>query len=174
VPSSPSGALTKESRYETIPHGGARNRFCCLHRNGGSVFTGQSEVPDNIIKSGAVSVSTEPTSAAISIESLAPGGIVERSVSVLNSGSLPSSVVVTAAKKAGITDFYNALTCRVTSNGVAIYDGPLSLLRTEAFELAPGATSRLGFAIGMPATAGNDLAGDYVKITLYFDAEQVH
>lgn len=140
----------------------------------GAYFTGQAEVPDNIIKAGAVSVSTEPTSAAISIDSLSPGGVVERSMTLLNDGSLPSSVVVTGAKKAGITDFYNALTCRVTSGGTSVYDGPLSLLHSTPLELAPGATARLSFAIGLPATAGNDLAGDYVKLTLYFDAEQVH
>ncbi|MHB1341519.1 MAG: TasA family protein [Coriobacteriia bacterium] len=140
----------------------------------GAYFTGQAEVPDNIIKAGAVSVSTEPTSAAISIDSLSPGGVAERSMTLLNDGSLPSSVVVTGAKKAGITDFYNALTCRVTCAGTSIYDGPLNLLHTTPLVLAPGASSRLSFAIGLPATAGNDLAGDYVKLTLYFDAEQVH
>lgn len=140
----------------------------------GAYFTGQAEVPDNVIKAGAVSVSTEPTSAAISIDSLAPGGVAERSVTVLNNGSLPSSIVITGAKKAGITDFYNALTCRVTCEGTSLYDGPLNLLHTSPLDLAPGASSRVSFAVGLPATVGNDLAGDYAKLTLYFDAEQVH
>ncbi len=30
------------------------------------------------------------------------------------------------------------------------------------------------FAVGLPATAGNELAGDYAKLTLYVDAEQVN
>lgn len=140
----------------------------------GAYFTGQDEIPDNIIKAGSVAVSTEPTSAAISIDSLSPGGTAERSLSVINNGSLPSSVVITGAKKAGITDFYNALTCRVMSEGATLYDGPLSLMKTTPMELAPGASARVSFAVGLPATAGNDLAGDYVKLTLYFDSEQVH
>jgi len=32
----------------------------------------------------------------------------------------------------------------------------------------------LRFAVGLPATAGNELTDDYVKLSLYVDAEQVH
>ncbi|MCL4079255.1 CalY family protein [Coriobacteriia bacterium Es71-Z0120] len=147
--------------------------FACLG-GAGAFFTGRAEVPENVIRAGAVAVSAEPTSAALSIDALAPGGSCERVVTVANTGSLPSTVVVTGAKKAGITDFYNALTCEVTADGVPVYSGPLAELRTVPFEIAPGARARMTFAVGLPASAGNDLAGDYVKLTLYFDAEQVH
>ncbi|MCX8007428.1 MAG: CalY family protein [Coriobacteriia bacterium] len=140
----------------------------------GAFFTGRAEVPENVIRAGTVAVSTEPTSAALSIDALAPGATCERTVSVLNSGTLPSTVVVTCAKKAGITDFYNALTCTVAADGVPVYSGPLAQLRTTPFEVAPGARARMAFTVGLPAAAGNDLAGDYVKLSLYFDAEQVH
>jgi hypothetical protein len=140
----------------------------------GAFFTGRAEVPDNVIRAGAVAVSTEPTSAALSIDALAPGSSCERAVTVVNSGTLPSTVVVTGAKKAGITDFYNALTCEAAADGVPVYSGRLAELRTVPFEIAPGARARMTFKIGLPASAGNDLAGDYVKLSLYFDAEQVH
>ncbi|MDI6712723.1 MAG: TasA family protein [Anaerosomatales bacterium] len=140
----------------------------------GAFFTSRAEVPDNVIRAGTVAVSTEPTSAALTIDALAPGGMCERTVAVANTGTLPSTVVVTCAKKAGITDFYNALTCDVSVDGVPVYTGPLAELRTVPFEIAPGARARMTFAVGLPATAGNDLAGDYVKLSLYFDAEQVH
>ncbi|MDI6844483.1 MAG: TasA family protein [Anaerosomatales bacterium] len=140
----------------------------------GAFFTSRAEVPDNVIRAGAVAVSTEPTSAALSIDALAPGSTCERSISVVNSGTLPSTVVVTGAKKAGITDFYNALTCEVAADGVPVYSGPLAEMRTTPFEIAPGARARMTFTIGLPASAGNDLAGDYVKLSVYFDAEQVH
>jgi hypothetical protein len=139
----------------------------------GAYFTAQAQVPDNVIKAGSVSVSTEPTSAAISIDSLAPGAVAVRPMSVVNDGVLPERFVVTAAKKAGITEFYDALTCRVTSDGAVLYDGTLSALRTVPVTLAPAARAQLEFAVGLPATAGNELAGDYAKLTLYVDAEQV-
>jgi len=140
----------------------------------GAYFTGQAEVPDNIVRAGAVEVSCEPTSAAICIDAIAPGIVSERSMTVINSGSLPASLVVSGAKKAGITDFYNALTCQIAADGAVVYSGPLNTLRTAPFELAPGARAKLTFGIGLPAAAGNDLSGDYVKMSFVIDAEQVH
>lgn len=140
----------------------------------GAYFTSQAQVPDNVISAGTVTVSTEPTSAAISMNGLAPGITVTKPLTVVNSGDLPVDYVVTAVKKAGITDFYNALTCRVSSDGTTLYDGPVATLKTTALPLAPGARSQVQFAMSLPATAGNDLAGDYVKLSLYVDAEQVH
>ncbi len=140
----------------------------------GAYFTGQAEVPENVIRAGAVQVSCEPTSAAICIDSIAPGTVSERAMTVVNSGSLPASLVVIGSKKAGITDFYNALTCQVAADGAVVYSGPMNTLRTAPFELAPGARAKLTFGIGLPAAAGNDLSGDYVKMTFVIDAEQVH
>jgi hypothetical protein len=109
----------------------------------------------------------------MSIDALAPGSVVTRTLTVVSDGTLPSRVVVTAAKKAGITAFYDALTVRVTSAGAVLYEGALSLMRTTPLTLAPGARCQIDFAVGLPATAGNELAGDYAKLTLYVDAEQV-
>lgn len=140
----------------------------------GAYFTGQAQVPENLIRAGEVAVSAEPTAAALSIDALAPGSTVMRPLTVANDGNLPVNVTVTAAKKAGITDFYNALTCRVTCDGQLLYDGSLAALRTSALPLAAGRRAEVRFAVGLPAEAGNDLAGDYCKITVYVDAEQAH
>lgn len=140
----------------------------------GAYFTTQLQVPDSVIKAGSVSVSAEPTSAALSIDSLAPGAEVERSVTVANNGSLPVDVVVTAVKKAGITDFWDALTCRVTCGSTELYRGTMSGMRTQPLRLPAGTRGDLRFAVGLPASAGNDLIDDYAKVSLYFDAEQAH
>lgn len=137
-------------------------------------FTAQVQVPDSVIRAGTVAVSAEPTSAALSIDSLAPGSPVARSLTVVNDGSLPADIVVTAAKKAGITEFYEALTCTVTCAGGTLYEGSLKDLRTAPLRLAPGNRADLRFSIGLPAEAGNSLAGDYARVSLYLDAEQVH
>jgi predicted ribosomally synthesized peptide with SipW-like signal peptide len=135
-------------------------------------FTAQVQVADSIIRSGTVAVSTEPTTAPLSMDSLAPGSVGVRSMAVTNTGSLASDVIVTASKKAGITEFYEALTCRATCGGVELYSGKLSGLRTAPLRIEPGARADLVFEIGLPAASGNTLAGDYVKLSLYVDAEQ--
>lgn len=140
----------------------------------GAYFTAQIQVPDSVIKAGTVAISAEPTSAAISIDALAPGITVTRPMNVVNDGTLATDIVVTASKKAGITEFYEALTCRATCGGVELYNGSLSALRTTALRLAPGARGELRFEIGLPAEAGNTLAEDYAKVSLYVDAEQAH
>jgi len=140
----------------------------------GAYFTGQAQVPENVIKAGSVAISTEPTSAALTIDALAPGATVTKPLSVVNSGDLPVACVVTASKTSGITAFYEALTCRVVADGVALYDGPLAAMRTTPLALSAGSRTQLQFAVGIPAEAGNDLAGDYVKVKLYVDAEQAH
>jgi hypothetical protein len=140
----------------------------------GAYFTSQSSAAENIVRAGTVVISTEPTSAAINIDALAPGATITQPMTVVNSGNLPVSVVVTAAKKAGITEFYEALTCRVIVDGAALYDGPMSGLRTTPLVMKPGSRAQYQFAVGLPATAGNELLGDYAKLTLYVDAEQVN
>ena len=140
----------------------------------GAYFTTQSQNAENIIRAGSVAISTEPTSSALNIDTLAPGATVTQSVTVVNSGNLPVSVVVTAAKKAGITAFYEALTCRVEADGASLYEGPLSGLRTTPLRMSPGMRTPLQVSVGLPATAGNELLGGYAKLTLYVDAEQVN
>ncbi len=137
-------------------------------------FTAQVQVPDSVIRAGKVAISAEPTAAALSIEALAPGTSAVRTLTVMNDGSLPADVVVTPSKKAGITEFYQALTCRVTCNGTELYNGDLSAMRTAPVRLAPGARGELHFEVGLPSSAGNTLAEDYVRLSLYVDAEQVH
>ena len=140
----------------------------------GAYFTAQVQVPDSVIRAGAVAVSTEPTSAPLSIDALAPGTSAARPLTVLNSGSLPTDIIVTASKKAGITDFYESLQCTATCAGAELYRGPLKDLRTAPLRLAPGARSEMRFEVGLPAEAGNSFVEDYVKLSLYVDAEQAH
>jgi len=140
----------------------------------GTYFAAQVQVADSVIQAGSVAVSTVPTSAPLSVDALAPGATAVRSLSVVNDGSLASDVVVTASKKAGITEFYDALATRVSCAGTEVYNGPLAGLRTSPLRLAPGAKGDLRFEVSLPATATNTLAGDYARVSLYVDAEQVH
>lgn len=137
-------------------------------------FTAQTEMKDNVVTAGTVTVSVEPTSAALTIDSLAPGETVTRSIQIANTGTLAVDAITTSAKKAGITDFWNALTCRVTKEGVTLYEGPLATLRTTPIRIDKGGSATVSYAITLPPEADNGLQGDYVKLSVYVDAEQVH
>lgn len=138
----------------------------------GAYFATQVQVADSVVRAGTVAVSTEPTTAPLSIDALAPGATRIRSFTVLNSGNLPVDVTITAAKKAGVTEFYDALTCRVSCGSAQLYDGKLAALKTAAIRLEPGARGEMRFEVGLPADAGNALAGDYARVSLYVDGEQ--
>jgi len=140
----------------------------------GAYFTAQIQVADSMIRAGSVAISSVPTSAPLSVNALAPGETAVRPLSIVNDGALAADVVVTAKKSSGITDFYNALTVRVSDNDVELYNGPLSDLKSAPLRLAPGARGDLRFEIGLPADSANALASDYAKVSLYIDAEQAH
>lgn len=137
-------------------------------------FTAQAEVKDNVITAGTVAVSVEPTAAALSIDPLAPGESVVREMVVSNTGALALDAVTTAAKKAGYTDLWNALTCVASVDGVVVYEGPLASMATRPVRIAAGKEATVRYTIGIPASAGNDLQGDYVRASLYVDAQQAH
>jgi len=139
----------------------------------GAYFTAQAQVPENVIRAGTFAVSTEPTSSALSIDALAPGATVSKPLVVVNDGVLPAQCVITGAKKAGITEFWEALEVRATCEGTVLYQGSMAALRTSPLTLAPGTRKQVDFAVSLPTTAGNELLGDYAKLTLYVDAEQV-
>ena len=140
----------------------------------GAYFTTQVQVADSVIRAGDVAISAVPTSSPLAIDALAPGQSAARPLAVVNDGSLPADVVVTAKKAAGITEFYNALDTRVSCNGAELYNGTLAGLSTTPLRLAPGARGDLRFEVSLPATATNSLASDYAKVSLYLDAEQAH
>lgn len=137
-------------------------------------FTAQTEVKDNTITAGTVEMSVEPTSAALSINPIAPGQTITRTLEVRNTGALGFDAITTAAKKAGYSDFWEALHCRATCDGVLLYDGALSALRTVPLRVPAGQAVTISYAVSLPAGAGNDLQGDYVRASVYVDAEQAH
>lgn len=140
----------------------------------GAYFTGEAQVAENVIRAGNVSVSCEPTQSALSIDPLAPGVASARVMTVRNDGTLPQTVVVTGAKKLGITAFYEALQVTVTHEGVVVYRGALSAMRTLPVDVGVGKSEVFTFTVELPPDCDPDLAGDYVKLTLYVDAEQSH
>lgn len=131
---------------------------------------------DNVFRLGTVDVSLEPSSALFNVAALAPGGETTATLAVNNRGTLPYLFTMKARKTAGYTAVFEALTCAVTtvSDDTVIYAGPLSALSSAPRLVAPGATQELCVAVGLPSTAGNELAGDYCKVSFDVAAEQMH
>lgn len=138
----------------------------------GAYFTSQAKVAENRVTAGTVAVSTEPTTAALSVASLSPGTTTQRDVTVVNTGSLPVDLTLTVAKSAGITAMWESLEVTATGPAGGLYAGPLSTMKTAPVRLEPGQRAPFTFGLGLPASIGNDLAGDYVKFSLVVDAEQ--
>lgn len=140
----------------------------------GAYFTSQVKVADSVISAGTIAISTVPTSAPLSISGLAPGKTVTKPMTIVNDGSMTSDVVITSSRQAGITDFYNALECRVIQGGNLLFRGPLSSLHTTSMRVPAGARNELSIDVSLPASATNEFQGDYAKFALNVDAEQVH
>ncbi|GAB4280565.1 MAG: hypothetical protein Kow0056_15130 [Coriobacteriia bacterium] len=159
-------------RYLLVLLGAAALAACVTQA--GAYFTARTSVADNVVTAGTVEVSAEPTSSALSVPLIAPGQTVSKTLTVRNDGNLDSSVVITAAKKAGYTDMYESLALRVVKGSESLYEGGLANLRTAPFVVAAGSATDLEFELSLPASADDSLQGDYVRFTLYVDAEQVH
>jgi hypothetical protein len=132
----------------------------------GAYFTAQVQVADSIIKAGAVA--TRRCQPQRRSRRCACAWRDRRSADGCRQRRLaPADIVVSAQKKAGVTDFYEQLTARVSCNGTELYNGPLSALKTAPLRLASGACGDLRFEIGLPAEASNTLAEDYAKVSLH-------
>ncbi len=137
-------------------------------------FTAETEVRDNVITAGTVAVSVEPSAAALSMDPVAPGQTTTRTVSVTNTGLLPVDAVTTMEKKAGYVALWNVMGCRVVCEGTELYAGPASAMRTAAVRIDPGVTKVLEYGITLSPECDNDVQGDYVRTTLYVNAEQAY
>jgi predicted ribosomally synthesized peptide with SipW-like signal peptide len=138
-------------------------------------FTTQIQVPDNYIQAGKkISVSTEPTSSAIYVDDLVPGAAAVRPLRLENDGDTPVDVRMSVSKKAGYTDFYESLTCKVSHGDLVLYRGPLAALRTAPLRLAARAQEDLKVEVGFNPAGHNYLPEHYVKLSFVIDAEQAH
>ena len=131
---------------------------------------------NNVFRVGTVEVGLAPTSAAFDVPALAPGGEATSTLTVKNEGTLPYTFAVSARKTAGYTAVFESLTCTVTAGaaGPLLYAGLLSALDSTPRLVAAGASEPLSMAVGLPAAAGKEVAGDYCRVTFDVDAEQQH
>lgn len=130
---------------------------------------------ENVFRVGTVKVSLEPSASAFDVPALAPGSEATATLTVKNAGTLPYLFTVKARKTAGYTAVWDALSCSVLAeeDGSVLYSGALAGLGSAPRLVPAGSTCRLRVAVGLPATAGDTVAGDYCKVSFDVAAEQV-
>lgn len=165
----------------------------------GAFFTDTQSIGGNQFVTGTVDLAATPTTAAVSMSTMAPGDVTYGTVTVNNSGSLQMrySLLSTsdttdnnflAAKlaltvKSGVTDCSAA--GFAATGSVQLYTGVLGATTgTKVFgdaaqgaqtgdrTLAAGASETLCAKVELPTNADNTYAGKTTTTVLKFDAEQ--
>jgi hypothetical protein len=116
-------------------------------------------------------------SAIVSLADLVPGDLMDRTISVKNTGTLAFRYVVSASQSASTllwTNTAQGLQLTVTSGSSVLYAGPLSTLGSLAgpATIAPGATDAMRYTFAFPVTASDALQGLTQDLTLVFTATQ--
>ena len=165
----------------------------------GAVFTDTQTIGSNTFTNGTVKLSTNPTTAAVTLLNMAPGDSKVGSIAVSNIGSLAQrySVVSTAdntdlkglAAQLQMTVKSGVTTCTAagfTTDGTIIY-GPGAFGSTggtkvfgdvtQGFQtgdrtLAAGISENLCVLVALPLTTGNAYQSATTTATFTFNAEQ--
>lgn len=161
-----------------------------------ALYTDQQDINGNLFSTGTVHLTTNPTSAALTIPGMMPGDKVTTPITVSNAGSqdLRYAVLSTTTEdtlaggmqlaiKSGVTSCDNA---GFTTDGTSLY-GPALLGSTGGTKvigdaatgvnpgdrnLAAGANEVLCFQASLPLSADNSLEAKTTTATFRFDAEQ--
>lgn len=162
----------------------------------GAIFTDSQVLASNSFSAGTVEISTNPTSAAISLANMAPGNVVTGPLTVSNDGSLQHRYAMTSLTlentlaaqlemtiKSGVTTCDNS---GFGTDGTVIY-GPADLgstseapilgditqgTQTGDRTLAAAASEILCVQVSLPSTTGNSFQGTSTSATFNFYAEQ--
>ncbi len=164
-----------------------------------AVFTSGATVPDNSFTAGTVVLGTNPTSALITYDNMAPGDQVTAPLTVSNTGTLElryaATTVATDADGKGLaaalvlTVLRNTTTCTSSgyTGGTAIYGpsvlGPVGTAGVLFGDpaagqqggdrvLAASANEVLCFHASLPLATGDGLQGSTTSATFQFYAEQ--
>jgi spore coat-associated protein N len=143
-------------------------------------FTSTATSTGNVFATGTIDFGDlfeGEVTAFIGAENWAPGGEVEESLTVNNTGTLPFKYRVTAELDSGDEDLYDLLGVRITRNGEEIYNGDFvgltNLVLSDDDGLAPGESDTLLFTVTFPSSAGDEYQGKSICIKFTFEATQM-
>lgn len=157
------------------------------------VFSDSDSVGSNAFDTGTIALSTQPTSALLSLSDMFPGDDLAASLTVSNDGSgelryaMTSSVTETTLSAALDVKVKSGLsTCDVasmddgssgtvvadTSLDSAAFGDPAQGAHSGDRTLAPGGSEDLCFLVRLPLSADNSLQGLSTSADLVFSSEQ--
>jgi hypothetical protein len=157
-----------------------------------AVWTDSQAVPGNTFSTGSVDISTSPTSALVTMSSMAPGDKVTAPITVSNAGSMQlryaisTSISGSATLAAGLTlRIKNGVTtcsnAGFATDGTSLYSGSLDVgavgspatgAQAGDRTLNSSASEILCFQVELPTTAASNLQSLSTTATFTFDAEQ--
>jgi len=113
----------------------------------------------------------------LSMSAMAPGDSTSGTAIIKNTGTVSGTFTLTSAvDPASAPAFATLLQCRITQDGVEIYDGNLDAIGTlnltpgGVASWASGAQHTYVFTVTFPSTAGNDFQGDSAEAAFRWDA----
>jgi predicted ribosomally synthesized peptide with SipW-like signal peptide len=161
-----------------------------------AIWTDSEPVGANVFSTGTLDISTDPTTAVVTYDDMAPGDEVTNDITVTNAGSLELRYAVTSdttedtlAAQLDLTIKTGVTTCTNVGFGVdgTIIYGPGDLGSTTGTDvigdptqgadtgdrtLAASADEDLCFNVELPSTTGNSFQGLNTTATFTFAAEQ--
>lgn len=163
----------------------------------GAVFSDSKDIGANTFATGSVHLSTNPTTAALTLSSMAPGDSVARVITVSNTGTLQHRYAVVSTTT-GDQPLAQALVLTIKSGVTTCTTGGFSASGTELYRgwlgtsagikvigdstqgaqagdrtLAADASEDLCAMVQLPLTTGNAVQSMTTTATLTFNAEQV-
>ena len=145
----------------------------------GATFTSTSENTISSVTSGTLTHSNSKADAAIfSLKNIKPGDVVNGSLTLTNTGSLPAAFSLTESSSSnGFAGKNLSLTIADTTNGTVVYDGTFGGLedgvKQSIGEIEPGKARSFTFTVALDKAAGNEDQGKTASATYVWDAVQL-
>ncbi|WP_162595844.1 TasA family protein [Bacillus sp. CGMCC 1.16541] len=142
-----------------------------------ALFTDEVVIDDNIFSTATLSIEVTP-SPIFNVSDIVPGDVIQRTVTVQNTGTVPFLYDVTNTSSMSSllwTDVTNGLQLEVKEGSTILYAGPISQLNAglSPIQLNSAETDVLTFTVTLPQSANNTFQNLTETVTFDFNAVQL-
>lgn len=144
----------------------------------GATFTSQSDNTLSAVTSGTLTHSNSKSNAAVfNLTNLKPGDVLNGSLAITNTGSLPAGFSLTElASSNGFTGDYLTLTITNTTTGASVYNGTFGGLadgaKNDLGVIEPDAVNNFTFTVRLAENAPNTEQGKTANASYRWDSVQ--
>ncbi|QPC46161.1 CalY family protein [Mangrovibacillus cuniculi] len=143
-----------------------------------ALFTDAETTPTNEVETAVLRLELSPITQLFDIPNLIPGDSILRSITVVNTGTVPYTYEITSNSLSNsllFTDAIDGLQVDVSHSGGSIYNGSVSAMTTgnAVSSLLPGESETLDVFITFPVTAGNSFQNITEQVEFTFTATQL-